>query len=125
MSNSYEDLYSNGGCVAIDKKGFVKINQKEKKGRKNKMGYSITKADCEMMTLEELNEQYNIINSVLEEKRADAQMKAIKEFRTALYHVIDSGIDIRWTNGEYSDEWISCYEGFRFLNEKNGKEIKI
>lgn len=97
------------------------------------MGYSITKADCEMMTLEKLNkmtleeliEQYNIINSVLEEKRTDAQMKAIKEFRTALYHVIDSGIEIRWTDGEYSDEWISCYEGFRFLNEKNGKEIKI
>ena len=89
------------------------------------MGYSITKADCEMMSLKELNEQYNIINSVLEERRIDAQMKAIKEFRTALYHLIDSGVEIRWYNGEVRFEWISCFEGFRFLNEKDGEEIKI
>lgn len=89
------------------------------------MGYSITKADCEMMTIEELNEQYNIINSVLEEKRKDAQIKAIKEFRTALNHMLDNDIEIRWTNREYADEWISCYEGFRFLNGKTGEEIKI
>lgn len=90
------------------------------------MGYSITKADYEIMTIEELIEQYNIINSVLKEKRADAQMKAIKEFRTALNHMLDNDVEIRWTNGEYADdEWISCYEGFIFLNGKTGEEIKI
>lgn len=27
MGNSYEDLYSNGGCVIKDKKGYIKINE--------------------------------------------------------------------------------------------------
>lgn len=64
------------------------------------MGYSITKADCEMMPFKEL-------------------VEAIKEFRTALNHLIDSGVEIKWINVEYGNEWISCYEGFRFLNDKN------
>ena len=65
------------------------------------MGYSIPKADCKMMSFEEL-------------------LKAIKEFRTALNHLIDSGIEIRWVNVEYGDEWINCYKEFRFLNGGNG-----
>lgn len=27
MGNSYEDLYSNGGCVIKDKKGYIGINE--------------------------------------------------------------------------------------------------
>lgn len=26
MGNSYEDLYSNGGCMIKNKKGYIKIN---------------------------------------------------------------------------------------------------
>lgn len=55
------------------------------------MGYSITKADCEMMTLEKLNkmtleeliEQYNIINSVLERKKNRCTNESYKRIKNS------------------------------------------
>lgn len=76
MGNSYEDLYSNGGCVIKNKKGYIEINEykngynfkyiKEKlywKKENAKLKYSINPTYKNFKNLERaIDEYYNFIN---------------------------------------------------------------